>query len=35
MYRKWDVRMAEPKGQIFVHLPEDFLRDGRFVEVKG
>lgn len=35
MYRKWNVRLAEPQGQFYAHLPEDFGREGRFVEVKG
>lgn len=33
MYRKWSVTMAQPHGEVFVHLPEDFGREGRFVEM--
>lgn len=33
MYRKWDMKVGAPEGQVFVHLEEDFTREGRFLPV--
>lgn len=35
IYQKWDIKRADNVGELFFHLPEDFGREGRFVEVKG